>query len=29
MNVLEILTRHKLEGETVLKCIENRAYLEA
>jgi hypothetical protein len=29
MNVLEIFTRHKLEGKTVLKCKENRTYPEA
>jgi hypothetical protein len=29
MNALEILTRHKLEGEIVLKCKGNRAYPEA
>ena len=29
MNTLEILTKHKLGGKTVLKCKVNKAYPEA
>jgi hypothetical protein len=29
MNALETLTRHKVEGKTVLEYKENRAYREA